>query len=94
MKVVWNKRALDDLAKIKRFIFKENQELAMRVVLRITQATSRLSLMPEMGRIGRCWNIRELVIPGLPYVVPYRIKDHEVRIIRVFHSSMRWPDRF
>jgi plasmid stabilization system protein ParE len=32
-------------------------------------------------------------LPGLPYVVPYRIVGSGVRILRVYHTARRWPAR-
>ncbi len=50
MKVIWNKRARTNLESIRKYIFKENQEAAKKVVLRIVQATRHLSDMPNIGR--------------------------------------------
>ena len=32
-----------------------------------------------------------LVIGGLPYIVPYRVREMDVEILRVLHASRRWP---
>jgi toxin ParE1/3/4 len=29
-----------------------------------------------------------------PYIVPYRIKDDAVEVLRVFHTSRKWPTQF
>jgi toxin ParE1/3/4 len=29
----------------------------------------------------------------LPYVVPYRVAGGEVQVLRVYHTSRRWPYR-
>lgn len=31
---------------------------------------------------------------GYPYIIPYRVKDGAVEILRVFHTSRRWPRKF
>jgi toxin ParE1/3/4 len=36
---------------------------------------------------------RELVIPKTPYIVPYRLRGSTIEIVRVYHSSRRWPER-
>jgi toxin ParE1/3/4 len=36
----------------------------------------------------------ELVVPGLPYIVPYRVKGKEVQILSVFHTARKWPEEF
>jgi len=34
---------------------------------------------------------RELVFPGLPYVVVYRIQDQDLEILRIYHGAQDWP---
>jgi toxin ParE1/3/4 len=67
---------------------------APRVIERIRIAVERLQQFPMIGRPGRVDGTRELIIPGTPYIVPYRVKDDAVQIITVLHSAQRWPDRF
>lgn len=47
-----------------------------------------------MGRVGRVFDTRELVIRDTPFIVPYRVKEDTIVILRVFHSSRQWPDYF
>ena len=47
-----------------------------------------------MGRPGRVPGTRELVIPGTPYIVPYRVQGEAIQILRVYHSARRWPESF
>jgi toxin ParE1/3/4 len=49
---------------------------------------------PGMGRPGRVEDTRELVVTGLPYVVPYIHERDTVTILRVLHGAMKWPRRF
>ncbi len=39
------------------------------------------------GRPGKEPGTRELVLPPLPYVVVYRVRDEIVEIARVFHAA-------
>jgi toxin ParE1/3/4 len=34
---------------------------------------------------------RELIIPETPYIIPYRIHDGQIEILRVFHTARKWP---
>ncbi|WP_310889386.1 type II toxin-antitoxin system RelE/ParE family toxin [Delftia sp. UME58] len=47
---------------------------------------------PELGRLGRIEDTRELVISQTSYVVPYRVYGNVVRILRVLHCAQQWPD--
>ncbi|RRD69136.1 type II toxin-antitoxin system RelE/ParE family toxin [Desulfovibrio sp. OH1186_COT-070] len=58
----------------------------------IRKRVVELAKRPEMGRPGRVFGTRELVIERYPYIVPYRIRGREVQIIRVFHTSQRPPE--
>lgn len=64
------------------------------MVERIQEAVSSLAVYPNLGRIGRVPQTRELIVAGTPFIVPYRIKDDVVEILTVLHAARRWPDRF
>ena len=36
---------------------------------------------------------RELVIRNLPYIIPYRVRENFIEILRVLHTSRRWPGK-
>ena len=58
---------------------------------RIRVAVGNLAEFPEMGRVGRVRQTRELVIPRSPYIAVYRIGGGTIRILRILHGSQRWP---
>ena len=45
---------------------------------------------PGSGRAGRVPGTKELVVPHTPYIVPYRVKDDTVQILRIYHASRKW----
>jgi toxin ParE1/3/4 len=47
---------------------------------------------PAIGRPGRWPGTRELVVHE-NYIIPYRVKDGVVQIIRVHHVARLWPNR-
>jgi addiction module RelE/StbE family toxin len=84
-------RRLED---IRERIAADNPAAAVRMIERIRAAVERLAAFPAIGRPGRVAATREFVIPGTPYIIPYRVKGDVVQIITVLHSAQRWPDRF
>jgi toxin ParE1/3/4 len=40
---------------------------------------------------GRIEGTRELVFPGLPYIVITRVKGLAVEIARFYHAAQDWP---
>ena len=92
MEIRWLEDALADVTEIYRYIAADNPRAAARVVERIQAAIRLLAELPHRGRPGRWAGTRELIIPGTPYIVPYRVKGDLVEILRVFHGARRWPD--
>jgi addiction module RelE/StbE family toxin len=92
MWIEWSDPALSDLKTISTYIEQDrNIETANRVSRAIYDAVQSLRRMPYRGRYGRIENTRELVIPGLPYIVVYQLlKDHIV-ILNIMHGAQRWP---
>lgn len=93
MRVRFSERAIRSLTSIWEHIAKDGPETASRVVGRIVEAALRLEQFPLSGRAGRVQGTRELVVPGLPYVVPYRAGDDAIEIISVLHTSRKWPEK-
>ena len=92
MRVRWLRLALRDLDAADAFIVQDNPQAATAVILRIVRTVSMLKEQPGIGRAGRVPGTKELVIPDTRYIVPYRVKDDTVDILRVYHSSRKWPD--
>ena len=86
MKVVYLRSALRDLAAIRAYIGREDEEAARRVVGRVEHCIERLASFPYSGRPGPR-GTRLLSVPGLPYIVIHRVQDETVKIAAVFHTS-------
>ena len=93
MRIKWTERAIADLEHVEAYITQDNPQAAVNAVLKIIDTISLLKEQPGLGRAGRIPGAKELVIPNMPYIVPYRVKDDTVQILRVYHSSRIWPDR-
>jgi len=92
MRVRWLRTALRDLELQIDYIAADDPEAVARASDRIRRAAERLVDFPEMGRAGRVPSTRELVVARTPWIVVYRLAD-SVEILRVIHSSQRWPPR-
>ena len=93
MKVVWFKRAIWDLQSAKDYITQDNPLAAQQIVQRIKNKVSLLSKQPGIGRPGRVPNTKELVIDRTSFILPYRVRDNRIEILRVLHTSRRWPTK-
>ena len=94
MQVKWLAKALLNLDNAVEYVAADNPTAAAEVAQRIWDASQMLSDQPGMGRPGRVAGTRELVIPGLPYILPYVEKETAVVILRVIHTSMKWQKKF
>lgn len=93
MRVRWLARALANLNAEAAYIARDQPQAATRVVQAIHESVDLLVRHPALGRPGRVLGTRELVVPGTPYIVPYRMRDNEVHILRVFHGARKCPSK-
>ena len=94
MKVKWVRLALNDLNEAAEFIARDNPKAASRVVKRIWDAVQVLADQPHAGRAGRVHGTREMVVTGTPDIIPYRVVEDTVQILRVLHGKRKWPKKF
>jgi toxin ParE1/3/4 len=94
MRVRWLRQAIANLHEEASFIATDDPVAARLVVERVLKAVSRLANQPALGRPGRVPGTRELIVPKTRYVLPYRVRNESVEILRVFHASRRLPKRW
>jgi len=95
MIVVWSPAAIADLTQLRTYIGEDDPSAAQQVALHIAHnVETLLPANPQIGRPGRVPGTRELVIPKTPFIVPYRIVDGTIEVLRVYHGARRWPERF
>ena len=92
MEIRWTRTALANLDAIAAYIAQDNPAHARPFVGEIKEKTELLARCPTVGRLGRVPGTRELVVHE-NYVLPYRVKDGTVQIIRVHHVARLWPQR-
>jgi len=93
MALRWLTAALDDLRGIGAYIAEGNPDAARRVIAHIHSETEILNVQPNIGRVGRIPDTRELLISRYPYIVAYREQGVDVQILAVVHTSRRWPEQ-
>jgi toxin ParE1/3/4 len=91
MQVRWTTPAAQDLEEITRYIQKDSESAARAVAKTLFDAANSLDLMPSRGRVGRSPDTRELVVPGLPYIVVYQVTKTAIQILHIYHGARNWP---
>ena len=79
MRVRWTEPAACALVSIQDYIARDNPRAAIEVAQRIRVVVGLLQEQPKIGRTGRVRGTYELILPGIPYIVPYRIKKPKYR---------------
>ena len=93
MRVMWLQNAVRNLDHAANYIARDDPAAALRMAQRVRAAVDLLRDHPTLGKTGRVPGTRELVVPGTPYLVAYRVRRDSVAILRVLHGAQRWPDR-
>ena len=91
MKFVWTPQAVEDLNSLYLYLFERNPNAAKRTVQRVYEVIDLVLVdNPQAGRPGRVEGTRELVITQTPYVVPYRLREGAIELLRIYHGARPW----
>ncbi|NDU86567.1 MAG: type II toxin-antitoxin system RelE/ParE family toxin [Ferrovum sp.] len=93
MQVKWLRRALENPDEEAAYIATDNPRIAAEFVVHMRASTAMLADQPDMGRPGRVEGTRELIVTRFSYILPYRVRGGIVEVLRVFHTSRKWPER-
>ncbi|MFZ1085141.1 MAG: type II toxin-antitoxin system RelE/ParE family toxin [Terracidiphilus sp.] len=91
MRLGWTPAAADDLESIRNYLALHLPTFTQSTILEIYQAILTLRSTPFRGRVGREEGTRELVLPRLPYIVVYRVKEDDVEILHIVHGAQHRP---
>jgi toxin ParE1/3/4 len=91
VKLHWTERAIRDLVAARAYVEPDNPKAAAELASRIVKAAERLSANRELGRKGRLPGTRELIVARTRHLIPYRIHRNRIELLRVVHTSRRYP---
>lgn len=91
MRIKWLRNALKNLDDSASYIAKESSVAARALVKTVQDTVEHLAQFPGLGRPGRVPGTRELVLQDFPYIIPYRVRNDTVEILRVFHAAQQLP---
>lgn len=94
MKIRLSQAAVRDLREVRAHIALDSPEAARQVVVRLQKSVELLAARPDMGRPSANGKTREWSVPGLPYVIPYRVVDDVLEIVRIWHTRRDRPDEW
>lgn len=92
MRVHWTNTALGHLLSIYEYIGQDSPAYADRIVDKLTRRSEQIKAFPGSGRRVPEYDrddIREVV--EKPYRIIYRIREEQIDVLAVFHSSQQLP---
>jgi len=92
MQVRWTTPAAQDLEEITLYIRRDSESAALAVAKTLFDAANSLELLPSRGRVGRMPGTRELLAPGLPYLIVYQVTATAIQILHIYHGARNWPN--
>lgn len=87
----WTRPAENDLNEILTYIAADDPTAALATIDRIEAVALRLTEFPRSGREGSVPDTHELPLPGLPFLIIYRVREADVEVLRVLHGARQWP---
>ena len=92
MQIRWQDDAINDLIQVRRFIAMGNPSAATRIANHNRSTVPELAKQPGMDRPGRVPGTCERVLVDVPYIIAWRVEEDSVVILRVLHTSRKWPE--
>jgi len=86
----WTSEAYSDFLNIIEFIKSENLLAAVSLATRLISKVEDLRVNPFAYRAGKVAETREALVTKR-YVIVYKVTMDEVRILRILHTSRKWP---
>jgi toxin ParE1/3/4 len=90
LRLRWTTPAAEDFYRIISRTREDNIAAAAKVAKTFEEGCFSLTSFPRRGREGRIAGTRELIFPGLPYIVVYQVKDQDVEVLRIYHGAQDW----
>jgi toxin ParE1/3/4 len=91
MQIIYLSSAVLDLAELRSYISASYPNLAQEIGDKLGTNLNSLARFPNLGKPGRVFGTRELIIPKVvgkrTYVVVYRVVGDKVQILRVLAGT-------
>ena len=92
MRVIWTKKSQIALDSIYKYISEDNEILAKKIIAYIFNTVENtVKNFPHIGRTGNVFRTREYVLSEYPYVVVYTVKNNILHVLKIIHTSMKYP---
>lgn len=86
MHVEWLHTALNNLQEEATYLARDNPRAAAQFIAAIKYRVEQLARLPEQGREGRIVGTREWTVIDRPYLIPYRVRQGRLQVLRIIHT--------
>ena len=90
MNLIWSPQSIEDRKQIYAFIAEDDPRAADALDGLFNKQANHLLTFPEMGKLGRVADTRELVVHK-HYILVYACTENTVAILTVLHTSRQYP---
>jgi toxin ParE1/3/4 len=87
VKLRWALAAVNDLEEISNYLHLHHPSFAIPTIQRLYDAVKSLKSHPHLGRSGKKYGTRELVLTPLPYILIYAVEGDCIEILRFLHAA-------
>lgn len=87
MRIRWTPAAAADLQRISDYLSEQNPRVRQPTMRKLYDAVRALKQWPLRGRMGFEEGTREVVIPPLPYIVVYRVREESIEVLRILYGA-------
>jgi plasmid stabilization system protein ParE len=91
MRIRWTPASAADLEHISNYLKDRHPRYRIPTMRKLYAAILSLKDWPHRGRVGREGGTRELLFQPLPDVAVYRVKEHSVEVLRIYHGAQDRP---
>jgi toxin ParE1/3/4 len=91
MRIRWTPAAAADLGDISNYLKDRHPHYRQPTIRKLYEVIRSLKDSPHRGRLGREEGTRELLFPPLPYIAVYRVKEHDIEVLRIYHAAQNRP---
>jgi addiction module RelE/StbE family toxin len=90
VRILWTDAALSQLEAIRDYLARTSPDYARRVVERLVDRSEQIATFPRSGRMVPEYEIDEVrQVVESSYRLIYLIKEEQVEILAVFHTSRK-----
>lgn len=94
LNVRWLEKAAEEFDSTVEYLAERNPDAAKKLAKAVLDAVDLLAKQPHLSREGRVLGTREFVVKGYPYLIPFRVINGELQILRVFHTRQNLPSQW